>query len=218
MFFDTLERLICFPFLLWSDCYNIDSKHSPQRYCTGRWLLCKSQGLLSETNLVVPRWKPKRREWKPFLYIICDDLHHRCWSHSPKQLHLATPRGKMNELLRLTEQISKGYGLGLFWGCVFGEWNKQSREYWARSLEKNVWWCKTVRRTWFKLHPYWKASQASKKCKLIIFDAIFGSKHFYGLETVHPTEAVSESLAAFHMRGLQTFPQPTPNFRRPSLY
>ena len=40
-----------------------------------------------------------------------------------------------------------------------------------------------VRRTWFKLEPYWKASRAGKKWKLIIFDAIIRSKLMYGLET-----------------------------------
>jgi hypothetical protein len=29
-----------------------------------------------------------------------------------------------------------------------------------------------VRRTWYKLTPYWKATRSSKKWKLIVFDAI----------------------------------------------
>ena len=54
-----------------------------------------------------------------------------------------------------------------------------------------------VRRTWFKLKPYWKASGASKKRKLIIYDAIIRSKLLYGLETIHLTQAMSKKIGRF---------------------
>ena len=47
-----------------------------------------------------------------------------------------------------------------------------------------------VRRTWFRLNAYWKATKASNKWKLIVFDAIIRSKLLYGLETIHITKAV----------------------------
>ena len=37
-----------------------------------------------------------------------------------------------------------------------------------------------VRSTWMKLHVYWKATNASKKWQLIIFDAVVRSKLLYG--------------------------------------
>ena len=41
----------------------------------------------------------------------------------------------------------------------------------------------TVRITWLKLLPYWKASDANVKWKLRIFDAVIRAKLLYGLET-----------------------------------
>jgi hypothetical protein len=60
-----------------------------------------------------------------------------------------------------------------------------------------------VRRTWFKLKPCWKASGASKKRKLIIYDAIIRSKLLYALETIHLTQAMSKKLDAFQMHGIR---------------
>ena len=70
-----------------------------------------------------------------------------------------------------------------------------------------------VRRTWFKLSAYWKASGASKKWKLIIFDAIIRSKLLCGLETIHLTQALSKSLDAFQSRSLRI-----KNLKRPSTF
>lgn len=69
-----------------------------------------------------------------------------------------------------------------------------------------------VRRTWYKLEPYWKASGASKKWKLIIYDAIIRSKLLYGLETIHLTQAMSRKLDAFQMRGLRRILQRNSTF------
>ena len=60
-----------------------------------------------------------------------------------------------------------------------------------------------VRCTWFKLSAYWKATRASKKCKLIVFDAIIRSKLLYGLETIHLTQSLAKKLDAFQYRGLR---------------
>ena len=69
-----------------------------------------------------------------------------------------------------------------------------------------------VRRTWYKLQPYWKASGASKKWKLIIYDAIIRSKLLYGLETIHLTQAMSRKLDAFQTRGLRRILQRNSTF------
>ena len=132
----------------------------------------------------------------------------------------------INELLRLTEHISKGYGLGLNKNkCVaiamnndgsihFDDGTPLNKEFEAIYLGNEI--NKTVnihheilnkmaevRRTWFRLEPYWKASGASKKWKLIIYDAIIRSKLLYGLETIHLTQALSKKLDAFQMRGIR---------------
>ena len=56
-----------------------------------------------------------------------------------------------------------------------------------------------VRKTWFKLLPYWKATNAYVKLQLIIFDDVIRSKLLYGLETVHLTEALQKKIDAFQM-------------------
>ena len=60
-----------------------------------------------------------------------------------------------------------------------------------------------VRRTWIKLNPYWKATQASKRWKFIVYDAIIRSKLLYGLETIHLTSAMAKKPNAFQMRGIR---------------
>ena len=47
-----------------------------------------------------------------------------------------------------------------------------------------------VRKTWFKLLPYWKATNANVKWQLLIFDAVVRSKLLYGLETIQLTRAM----------------------------
>ena len=61
----------------------------------------------------------------------------------------------------------------------------------------------TVRITWFKLLPYWKASDANVKWKLRIFDAVIRAKLLYGLETVHLTKAMLNKIDTFQIRGLR---------------
>ena len=61
----------------------------------------------------------------------------------------------------------------------------------------------TVRITWFKLLPYWKASDANVKWKLRFFDAVIRAKLLYGLETVHLTKAMLNKIDAFQIRGLR---------------
>ena len=55
----------------------------------------------------------------------------------------------------------------------------------------------------FKLVDYWKASNASKKWQLIVYDAIIRSKLLYGLETIYLTGAMQKKLNAFQIRGLR---------------
>ena len=141
----------------------------------------------------------------------------------------------LNELLKLTEKISSGYGLGLNKnkcvaitmnkdGCIhFHEGSPLNKEFEAMYLGNEI--NRTVKikheilnkmsevgRTWFKLNAYWKASGASKKWKLIIFDAIIRSELLYGLETIHLTQALSKSLDAFQLRSLREILKRPPTF------
>ena len=54
-----------------------------------------------------------------------------------------------------------------------------------------------------KLNAYWKASEASKKWQLLIFDAVTKSKLLYGMETVQKPEAMMKRIDAFQMKGLR---------------
>ena len=111
----------------------------------------------------------------------------------------------MNCFVSPSIYISKGYGLKLNKGkCVatiavnndgathFEDAAPLTKEFEAMYLGNEI--DKTaknnlilnkmseVRRTRFKLEPYWKASGASKKWKLFIYGAIIRSKLLYGLE------------------------------------
>ena len=61
----------------------------------------------------------------------------------------------------------------------------------------------SVRITWLKMMPYWKASGSNVKWKLRIFNAIIGAKLLYGLETIHLTKALLNKIDAFQVRGLR---------------
>ena len=61
----------------------------------------------------------------------------------------------------------------------------------------------SVNRTWYKLFPYWKATDASQKWKIIVYDAVIRSKRLYGLETVQLTQAMCKKIDAFQLRGLR---------------
>ena len=54
-----------------------------------------------------------------------------------------------------------------------------------------------VRKTWFKLLPCWKATNANVKWQLLIFDAVVRSKLLYGLETIQLTRAMLNKIDAF---------------------
>ena len=60
-----------------------------------------------------------------------------------------------------------------------------------------------VRKTWYKLLPYWKATNANVKWQLLIFDAVIRSKLLYGLETIHLTGPMLKKVDAFQMRCLR---------------
>ena len=132
----------------------------------------------------------------------------------------------LNELLSLTEKISQQYGLHLNRGkCVAIPMNNDGRIHFADgsaltkcseatylgnelNQEVNIQHeilnkIQEVHRAWFKLSSYWKATCASKKWKLIVFDAIIRSKLLYGLETVHLTQAMYKRIDAFQYRSLR---------------
>ena len=123
----------------------------------------------------------------------------------------------LNELLSLTQRISGQYGLKLNRdksvaisiyndGCIhFGDGTPLTRSheatYLGNELHRDVNIrheilnnMQEVRRTWFRLNAYWKATGASKKWKLIVFDVVIRSKLLYGLETIHITKAVAKNL------------------------
>ena len=60
-----------------------------------------------------------------------------------------------------------------------------------------------TKRTWLKLAEYWKATNASTRWQLIIFDAVVRSKLMYGLETAALTEVLKKKIDAFQRRGLR---------------
>ena len=55
-----------------------------------------------------------------------------------------------------------------------------------------------VRKTWCKLCTYWKATNASKKWQLIIYDATIRSNLLYGLETVFITDLLQNNSMHFN--------------------
>ena len=138
----------------------------------------------------------------------------------------STSTRAINELLKHTEEISRQYGLKLNKDkCVainmntdcnvkFGDGISLTQSFEAMYLgcelnkEVNIKLeisnkMNEVRKTWFKLAPYWKSHTASTKWQLIIYDAIIRSKLLYGLETVHLTPAMERQIDAFQMRGLR---------------
>ena len=60
-----------------------------------------------------------------------------------------------------------------------------------------------VKRSWLKLHAFWKDTSANRKWQLLIDDAVIRSRLlFHGLETVHLTKSLARQPNAFHHRGL----------------
>ena len=119
----------------------------------------------------------------------------------------------LNELLKLTETISGKYGLRLNRNkCVVIQMNSDGLVHFANNEplpkkmeatypgneinnEANIKHqilnkMQEVRKTWFKLLPYWKATNANVKWQLLIFDAVVRSKLLYGLETIQLTRAM----------------------------
>ena len=119
----------------------------------------------------------------------------------------STDNRALNELLRLTETFSGQYGLRLNrHKCIAIPMNNDGNihfddamplpknyetTYLGNELNREINIVKheilnklqTVRITWFKFLPYWKASDANVKWKLRIFDAVIRAKLLYGLET-----------------------------------
>ena len=60
-----------------------------------------------------------------------------------------------------------------------------------------------VNRTLWKMNDYWKAAEASKKWKVLIFEAVLKSNLLYGLETTHLTKSCLKRIDAFQIRGLR---------------
>ena len=116
----------------------------------------------------------------------------------------STDNRSLNELLHLTETISSRYGLKLNRNkCVviqmnnegqvhFDNGNPLPKKYEATYLgneinrEVNIKHevlnkMQEVRKIWFKMAPYWRASNANQKWQLIIFNAVTLSKLLYVL-------------------------------------
>ena len=60
-----------------------------------------------------------------------------------------------------------------------------------------------VNRTPWRMQEYWKATEASKKWKIRIFDAVLKSKLLYGLETTQLTRKCKKRTDAFQIKGLR---------------
>ena len=65
----------------------------------------------------------------------------------------------------------------------------------------NSLWCIVI--TWKRLQSYWKATNASKKWQLLVYDAIIKSKLLYGLETAQLGKAELKRIDAFQIRGVR---------------
>ena len=138
----------------------------------------------------------------------------------------STDNRALNELLKLAETISTKYGLRLNKDkCVVIQMNNdgmvhfESNEplpkqfeaaYLGKEINKeaNIQHeilnkMQEVRKTWYKLLSYWKATNANVKWQLIIFDVVIRSKMLYGLETIHLTGAMLKKIDAFQMRCLR---------------
>ena len=57
--------------------------------------------------------------------------------------------------------------------------------------------------TWRKLGDYWQRSRATKRQKMIVYNAIIKSKIMYGLESAHLTTTWMNRLNTFQLRGLR---------------
>ena len=133
--------------------------------------------------------------------------------HADDTILFFTDNRALNELLHLTEVISSKYGLCLNKNkCVAIQMNNDGSVHFDNqeplpkrfettylgneiNREANIWHeilnkMQEVRKTWFRLLPYWKATNANLKWQLLIFDAVMKSKIIYGLETVHLTQAM----------------------------
>ena len=49
----------------------------------------------------------------------------------------------------------------------------------------------------WKLNGYWKATEASNKWQILVFDAVIKSKLLYGMETAQLTESMMKKLMHF---------------------
>ena len=148
--------------------------------------------------------------------------------HADDTILFFTDNRALNELLHLTEVISSKYGLCLNKNkCVAIQMNNDGSVHFDNqeplpkrfettylgneiNREANIWHeilnkMQEVRKTWFRLLPYWKATNANLKWQLLIFDAVMKSKIIYGLETVHLTQAMMKKIDAFQLRCLRKF-------------
>jgi len=147
----------------------------------------------------------------------------------------STDNRALNELLALTESVSSKYGLRLNKDkCVVVQMNNDGLVHFANNeplpkrfetmylgneinKEANIRHeilnkIQEVRKIWFRLLPYWKATNANKKWQLLIFDAVIRSKLLYGLETIHLTQAMLTKIDAFQLRSLRKILGIAPTF------
>ena len=54
-----------------------------------------------------------------------------------------------------------------------------------------------------KIVIFWEKTQCNRSWKLRVFNAVFTSKVFYGLETLEPTESAGRLLNTFQLKGLR---------------
>ena len=71
-----------------------------------------------------------------------------------------------------------------------------------------------VKQTWFKLLPYWKATNANVKWQLLLFDAVVRSKLLYGLETIQTDRGHAKENWCLPDTVLEKNPQNSVNFHR----
>ena len=135
----------------------------------------------------------------------------------------------LNELISLTESISKQYGLSLNRAkCQTIQINNQQHikfvdntrldsqfeaKYLGCNLNRKADIAREVRdkiaetkKTWLKMQLFWKHNEQdtnNAKWKINVYNAVIRSKLLYGLETAHLTKTQLRKLDAFHLRGLR---------------
>ena len=119
----------------------------------------------------------------------------------------------LNELLFHIEECSGHYGLKINRSkChsihMYHESNIQFQDGTPVNKTQGI---QDTTRTWLRLDILWKDPNFNPKWKLLIYDAVIGSKLLYSLETVHLTSVLRKELDVISFAGPQKNPEDANN-------